>query len=177
MSPFDALPQVLGAGHKIDKFESCDFDPIRAHLKVSFVHMQIAALVASLSTRHHASQLDLTVGCAFTTSTSVQAKTEAKKAASKEEKDRSKDEKTVLQMRYGFAVVDGHIEKMGNYNVEPPGLFRGRGEHPKMGQLKKVRLRVPNRIIMCCLPIVRRILRYPNVPAPLIIACVAACGP
>lgn len=26
---------------------------------------------------------------------------------------------------------------MGNYNMEPPGLFRGRGEHPKTGALKK----------------------------------------
>jgi hypothetical protein len=26
---------------------------------------------------------------------------------------------------------------VGNYRVEPPGLFRGRGEHPKMGMVKK----------------------------------------
>jgi len=26
---------------------------------------------------------------------------------------------------------------VGNFRVEPPGLFRGRGEHPKMGRLKK----------------------------------------
>lgn len=26
---------------------------------------------------------------------------------------------------------------MGNYNMEPPGLFRGRGAHPKTGKLKK----------------------------------------
>eukprot|EP00884_Botryococcus_braunii_P015907 jgi/Botrbrau1/29/Bobra.0022s0024.1 len=26
---------------------------------------------------------------------------------------------------------------VGNFRVEPPGLFRGRGEHPKMGMLKK----------------------------------------
>ena len=25
---------------------------------------------------------------------------------------------------------------MGNYNMEPPGLFRGRGEHPKTGKVK-----------------------------------------
>ena len=25
---------------------------------------------------------------------------------------------------------------MGNYSVEPPGLFRGRGDHPKMGHVK-----------------------------------------
>jgi DNA topoisomerase-1 len=38
--------------------------------------------------------------------------------------------------RFGFAIVDGHIERVGNYNMEPPGAFRGRGEHPKMGKLK-----------------------------------------
>ena len=26
--------------------------------------------------------------------------------------------------------------QVGNFRVEPPGLFRGRGEHPKMGMLK-----------------------------------------
>ena len=54
----------------------------------------------------------------------------ATKAAAKAEKDA-----TLLQA--GFALVDGHLEKMGNYNVEPPGLFKGRGEHPKMGVLKR----------------------------------------
>lgn len=28
------------------------------------------------------------------------------------------------------------IYKVGNYRIEPPGLFRGRGEHPKTGTLK-----------------------------------------
>lgn len=27
--------------------------------------------------------------------------------------------------------------QVGNFRVEPPGLFRGRGEHPKMGMLKR----------------------------------------
>lgn len=27
--------------------------------------------------------------------------------------------------------------QVGNFRVEPPGLFRGRGEHPKMGKLKR----------------------------------------
>lgn len=26
--------------------------------------------------------------------------------------------------------------QLGNFRVEPPGLFRGRGEHPKMGRVK-----------------------------------------
>jgi DNA topoisomerase-1 len=28
------------------------------------------------------------------------------------------------------------MERIGNYRVEPPGIFRGRGEHPKSGMLK-----------------------------------------
>lgn len=27
--------------------------------------------------------------------------------------------------------------QVGNFRVEPPGLFRGRGEHPKMGTCKR----------------------------------------
>lgn len=26
---------------------------------------------------------------------------------------------------------------MGNFRIEPPGLFRGRGAHPKTGKLKR----------------------------------------
>lgn len=32
--------------------------------------------------------------------------------------------------------MDGVLEKLGSYMLEPPGLFRGRGEHPKSGTLK-----------------------------------------
>ena len=38
---------------------------------------------------------------------------------------------------FGYAVIDGRREKIGNFRVEPPGLFRGRGDHPKMGKLRK----------------------------------------
>lgn len=39
--------------------------------------------------------------------------------------------------KYKTCVVDGRVEKVGNIKVEPPGLFLGRGEHPKMGRVKK----------------------------------------
>ena len=62
---------------------------------------------------------------------------EARKSASKEEKERLKSEKADKELRVGFALVDGHIEKVGNVTIEPPGLFRGRGAHPKMGVVKR----------------------------------------
>lgn len=55
----------------------------------------------------------------------------------KEEKKEIKEKNEALQKEYGFCSIDGHKEKIGNYKIEPPGLFRGRGEHPKMGMLKK----------------------------------------
>jgi DNA topoisomerase I len=68
-----------------------------------------------------------------------QAKSEAKKARSKEEKAAEKAEKDKLEAPFMYCKWDGRKEKVGNFRVEPPGLFRGRGEHPKTG---KVKLRV-----------------------------------
>ena len=49
---------------------------------------------------------------------------------------------------YFFVKVIIFLEKIGNFRLEPPGLFRGRGEHPKMGRLKK-RIRANEIIINC----------------------------
>lgn len=60
-----------------------------------------------------------------------------KKAATEEEKAMKKAETERNALKRGYALVDGRLEKMGNFNMEPPGLFRGRGNHPKTGELKK----------------------------------------
>lgn len=65
------------------------------------------------------------------------AERERKKALSKEEKEALKRERDEKEAKYKYAMVDGRKEQVGNFRVEPPGLFRGRGEHPKMGKIKK----------------------------------------
>ncbi|XP_055950723.1 DNA topoisomerase 1-like [Argiope bruennichi] len=64
-------------------------------------------------------------------------KSEERKAMTKEEKLKIKKENEALTEKYGFCIIDGHKQKIGNFKIEPPGLFRGRGEHPKMGMLKR----------------------------------------
>lgn len=59
-----------------------------------------------------------------------------RKAITDEQRKLNKEEKNKSLFKFGYALVDGHIEKVGNYNMEPPAAFRGRGEHPKMGKLK-----------------------------------------
>lgn len=54
-----------------------------------------------------------------------------------QEKLRLKEEREAAEADYKFVRVDGKQEQVGNFRVEPPGLFRGRGEHPKMGKIKK----------------------------------------
>ena len=56
---------------------------------------------------------------------------------SKEEKNKIKDANAEIADKYGFCMMDGHKQKVGNFRIEPPGLFRGRGDHPKQGKLKK----------------------------------------
>ena len=48
----------------------------------------------------------------------------------------SAEEKQQLQMKMGYVLIDGNVQKTGNFVVEPPSLFRGRGLHPKMGSVK-----------------------------------------
>ncbi|XP_043260036.1 DNA topoisomerase I, mitochondrial [Colletes gigas] len=75
-------------------------------------------------------------------------KSEERKAMTKEEKQKIKEMNEEIQKEYGFCSIDGHKEKIGNFKIEPPGLFRGRGEHPKMGKLK--RRVVPEDILINC---------------------------
>ncbi|RAL53383.1 hypothetical protein DM860_007055 [Cuscuta australis] len=66
-----------------------------------------------------------------------QKEKEKKKQMSSEEKKALKEEKMKQEEKYTWAILDDVKEKVGNFRVEPPGLFRGRGEHPKMGKLKR----------------------------------------
>jgi DNA topoisomerase-1 len=63
-----------------------------------------------------------------------------KKEQTKTTKERLKNERAMVQRTYGYALVNGRVQKVGNTTIEPPGLFRGRGLHPKMGTIKE---RVP----------------------------------
>lgn len=77
-----------------------------------------------------------------------QEQSEKNRNRTKEEKQAIKVKNEALQKEYGIAVIDGHKEKIGNFRIEPPGLFRGRGDHPKMGMLKKRVM--PEDIIINC---------------------------
>jgi len=62
---------------------------------------------------------------------------EARKARSAAEKKAEKAEKDKVEAPFMFCKWDGRKEKVGNFRVEPPSLFRGRGEHPKTGKVKR----------------------------------------
>ncbi|PWA33053.1 hypothetical protein CCH79_00013000 [Gambusia affinis] len=59
-----------------------------------------------------------------------------------------KDANQKIVDKYGYCLLDSHRERIGNFKLEPPGLFRGRGEHPKQGMLKK-RIQPEDVIINC----------------------------
>lgn len=61
---------------------------------------------------------------------------EIRKNRTKEEKQEAKKKEDEIRAQYGWCIVDGHKQQIGNFKIEPPGCFRGRGEHPKMGKVK-----------------------------------------
>lgn len=76
----------------------------------------------------------------------------------KEQKLKIKEENEALLKEYGTCIIDGHKEKIANFRIEPPGLFRGRGEHPKMGMVK--RRVMPGDVIINC----SKESKYPQAP-------------
>lgn len=73
---------------------------------------------------------------------------EERKNRSKEEKNVEKEKNAALVEEFGFCMMDGHRERIGNFRTEPPSLFRGRGEHPKQGMIKR-RIHPEDVIINC----------------------------
>jgi DNA topoisomerase-1 len=55
----------------------------------------------------------------------------------KEQKEKIKNEQFKIEEPYMYCVIDSLQQKVGNYKIEPPGIFLGRGSHPKIGRIKK----------------------------------------
>lgn len=62
---------------------------------------------------------------------------EKKANLSKEEKEKIKKKIDEYEEPYKYCIIDGVQQLIGNYKIEPPGIFIGRGSHPKIGQIKK----------------------------------------
>jgi DNA topoisomerase-1 len=62
---------------------------------------------------------------------------EIRSSRTKEDKQKIKEENDKLVEKYKYATVDGNVEPVGNFRIEPPGIFLGRGCHPLMGKIKK----------------------------------------
>ena len=62
---------------------------------------------------------------------------EKKKNLTKEEKEKIKNMQNEIEEPYTYCIIYGSQQKVGNYKIEPPGIFIGRGSHPKIGKIKK----------------------------------------
>jgi len=81
----------------------------------------------SLGTNHKIQSLE---GCDFTLMYEYLL-TEKDKKKSKLDNNKEHEEK------YKIAVVDDKEQSVGNFRMEPPGIFLGRGKNPKLGKVKK----------------------------------------
>jgi DNA topoisomerase-1 len=70
----------------------------------------------------------------------VEQEKNLKLTMSKEEKKRLAEARKAIREenkgKYGYAIVDGQRVEVGNYVVEPPCIFMGRGKHPLRGRWK-----------------------------------------
>ncbi len=62
---------------------------------------------------------------------------EKKSLITKEEKEAIKKKQDEIDEPYKYCIIDGVQQQVGNFKIEPPGIFLGRGTHPKLGKIKK----------------------------------------
>ena len=62
---------------------------------------------------------------------------EKKSLISSDMKKKLKEDQNIIDEPYKNCVIDNMEQKVGNYKIEPPGIFIGRGSHPKIGRIKK----------------------------------------
>ena len=62
---------------------------------------------------------------------------EKKSEITKEQKNILKEKQQEIEEPYKNCIIDGGQQKVGNFKIEPPGIFIGRGSHPKLGKIKK----------------------------------------
>ncbi|TKY86349.1 hypothetical protein EX895_004498 [Sporisorium graminicola] len=65
------------------------------------------------------------------------AELERKKSLAPSARKREIEERKAEETKWKVCLVDGVEQRVGNVNVEPPGLFLGRGAHPKAGKVKR----------------------------------------
>ncbi len=88
-------------------------------------------------TTHEENKIEFLADCDFSLIHKyILKKRENVKAVSKEEKEVIKKKRDEEEKKYKTAIVDGKEQPVGNYRMEPPGIFIGRGCHPKLGKIK-----------------------------------------
>ena len=60
-----------------------------------------------------------------------------KSEITKEQKNLLKEKQQEIDEPYKNCIIDGGQQKVGNFKIEPPGIFSPRGTHPKLGKIKK----------------------------------------
>lgn len=82
------------------------------------------------------------------------AQRKAEPLAQRKEQKATRD---ALEEPFKYCIWDCQQQKVGNFRIEPPGLFRGRGDHPRNG---KIKTRVsPEQVTL-------NISQHANVPPP-----------
>jgi len=70
----------------------------------------------------------------------VEAERAKRETMSREEKKKLAEARKEIReenkQKYGYAEVNGLVVEIGNYTVEPPSIFMGRGTHPMRGKWK-----------------------------------------
>ena len=110
--------KLLGKDNEINNLEDCDFSEYKQILideKQIQKNIILANNLINTSSEENTNEPNIIESEISRISYNIDAKEEEK---------------------YKTAIVDGKPQPVGNYRMEPPGIFLGRGDNPKIGKIK-----------------------------------------
>ena len=115
------LKKLLGKDSKIENLEDCDF---REYKQILDEEKQIKKNIIEANIVQENESIN------SNSETPEENNVELEMSRITYNIDASEEEK------YKTAIVDGKPQPVGNYRMEPPGIFLGRGDNPKIGKIK-----------------------------------------
>ena len=113
--------KLLGKDSKIENLEDCDF---REYKQILDEEKQIKKNIIEANIVQENESIN------SNSETPEENNVESEMSRITYNIDASEEEK------YKIAIVDGKPQPVGNYRMEPPGIFLGRGDNPKIGKIK-----------------------------------------
>ncbi len=131
--------KLLGNNSIIESLEDCDFAEYYNKIQSDKEHDKNIDVISSDEEHINSDKIEDNIESEKLNTKNIDVVREKKEEVLENETKLSRINYNITEKdeaKYKVALVDGKPQPVGNYRMEPPGIFLGRGDNPKIGKIK-----------------------------------------